>query len=360
LDIRILAETDRMFRFACPGQTVRLSSRRSRSAERKPKPTSQISYSRKGRSPLGIGILTETDRFGKNLTVYVTNSHFGPSSPLLHFSTSPLLMTYIMSIALITGASSGLGKALAVQLTAQGFKVYCTSRSERGTDQGFEMLTMDVRNEESVRTAVSKLIEREGRIDVLVNNAGVGIAGPMEQLGMDYIQKAFDTNVFGMIRVCQAVLPHMRKAGSGKVVNISSIGAAFGLPYRGAYCATKSSVDILTEALRMETSRFGIQACSIRAGDMQTDINANRLKDFNPDDPAYSESFQRVYALVDEHVENGMPVEEAARQIATIIGKPKFKRIYTVGKPMQKLSIAIKQLLPSAWFEAIIRKYSKM
>ena len=165
-----------------------------------------------------------------------------------------------------------------------------------------------------------------------------------------------DTNVLGVVRVCQAVLPHMRKGG-GRIINISSIGAVFGLPFPGIYSASKASVDVITEALRMELHKKQVQVCSVRAGDIQTNINAHRIKDYQPEG-AYAEDFEKVYELVDEDVDKGMPVEVVAQRIARLAEVRKLRRYYVIGKPVQRFSITLKRLLPGRWFEWIIRFYS--
>ncbi len=263
-------------------------------------------------------------------------------------------------VVLITGASSGLGKELARQLCQRNYRVYGTSRRPKEQPEGYHLLAMDVREAESVEQAVAELIRREGRIDILINNAGIGIAGPLEQLSMENIEKVLDTNVKGVVRSCQAVLPHLRHAGGGKIINISSIGALFGLPYRGVYCASKAAVGLVTEALRMEVRAFGIQACTILAGDIQTNINANRIRDYREDSHAYKTSFERVYAGIDEDVDKGMPAEEVARQVVRIAERQRLKPHYIIGRPLQRLSARLKRLLPGALFEKIIMRYSGM
>lgn len=261
-------------------------------------------------------------------------------------------------VILITGASSGLGKALAETLSARGHIVYGTSRRPSGQALPYRMIAMEVKDENSVQQGIQHIIGREGRIDVVINNAGIGLAGPTEQLRACNIRELLEVNVLGIVRVCQAVLPHMRARGSGRIINISSIGAVIGLPYRGLYCASKSAVSILTESLRMEIAPFGIQACCVRAGDTQTNINAHRIKDFRPEDPAYNQRFSRVYAAIDREVEEGMPAGEAARQIARLIDKPRLRRYYTVGKPLQRAALWVKRLLPDALFEKLMARYS--
>ncbi|MCB9295942.1 MAG: SDR family oxidoreductase [Lewinellaceae bacterium] len=262
-------------------------------------------------------------------------------------------------VILITGASSGLGQALAGQLAEKGYRVYGTSRNPRDSRLPYSMLAMNVQDEVSVRKAVDAIARKEGRLDAVINNAGIGIAGPLEQLRMDNIERVLDTNVKGAIRVIQAALPHLRRSG-GRVLNISSIGALFGLPYRGVYCASKAAVGLLTEALRMELAAHGVQACSIHAGDIRTNINANRIKDYDPNDPTYKESFERVYSDIDKDVDKGLPAEEVARQVIRALEARRLRRSYTIGKPLQKLSILARRLLPAPLFEKIIRGYSGM
>lgn len=219
------------------------------------------------------------------------------------------------------------------------------------------MLKMDVRDEQSVAQAVQQVLKESGRIDVVINNAGIGIAGPLEECAMEHVTQVLDTNVMGVIRVCKAVLPHMRQQGKGQIFTISSIGARVGLPYRSVYCASKSAVDLITESLRIETQRFGIQVIGIHAGDIKTNINAHRIKDYHPDGP-YAESFERAYAIIDQEVEEGKPAQEVARSIARLIGRRRLHPFYAIGKPLQRLSLFLKRLLPGMWFERIISRYS--
>ncbi|MCB9275037.1 MAG: SDR family oxidoreductase [Lewinellaceae bacterium] len=263
-------------------------------------------------------------------------------------------------VILITGASSGLGKALAEILSSREHIVYGTSRRPCATPLPYRMIFMEVKDENSIRSGIQHIIEQEGRIDVVINNAGIGLAGPTEQIRLDNIRELLDINVLGVVRVCQAVLPHMRARRSGRIINISSIGAVIGLPYRGLYCASKSAVSIMTESLRMEIAPFGIQACCVRAGDTRTNINANRIKDVGDGGPAYLERFNRVYAAIDREVNEGMPAEEAARQIARLVDRSRLRRYYTVGKPLQRAALWVKRLLPDAAFEKLMANYSGM
>ncbi len=261
-------------------------------------------------------------------------------------------------IALVTGASSGLGEALATLLAKKGYIVYGTSRKS-GDETRFRLLNMDVQNEGSVNAAVQQIIAEQGQIDVLINNAGVGIAGPLEVMSVDSIQQAFDTNVFGLIRVIQAVLPQMRQAQSGKIINISSIASEVALPYRAVYSATKAAVDRITEALRLEVGRFGIQVSAIQCGDIQTSITAHRIMEYAADNPAYNSVFAKVAQNMNDGVSKGSTAEYVATEIIQILEKEKMAKLYPVGKSYQKLSLKLKGLLPGSLFEKIIKGYTQ-
>jgi NAD(P)-dependent dehydrogenase (short-subunit alcohol dehydrogenase family) len=156
-------------------------------------------------------------------------------------------------VVLITGGSSGIGKSIGEFLHHKGFVVYGTSRNpERILNSIFPLLALDVRNTDTIQKAVAKIIATSGRLDIVINNAGVGITGPIEEIPMAEIKNNFETNLFGPIEVMKAVLPQMRAQKSGLIINITSIAAYMGLPYRGIYSASKGALELITEALRME------------------------------------------------------------------------------------------------------------
>lgn len=261
-------------------------------------------------------------------------------------------------VALVTGASSGLGEALASLLAQKGYIVYGTSRKV-AAETRFKLLIMDVQNEASVQAAVAQILHEQGQIDVLINNAGVGIAGPLEVMSINSIQRAFDTNVFGLIRVIQAVLPPMREAQTGKIINISSIAAEVALPYRAVYSASKAAVDRITEALRLEIDRFGIQVCSVQCGDIQTAITAHRIMEYAADNPAYNNVFAKVAQNMNEGVSKGSTAEYMATEIIKLLDKNHLQKIYPIGKSYQKLSLTLKRLLSGRLFEKIIKGYTQ-
>jgi NAD(P)-dependent dehydrogenase (short-subunit alcohol dehydrogenase family) len=286
------------------------------------------------------------------------SSHAGKSREVPIFATAvlPTGINSMSKVILITGASAGLGESMARFLATKGHTVFGTSRKP-GQGSGFRLLAMDVTDAASVAAAVAQIIDEAGRLDVLVNNAGLGIAGPVESVSIDDVQRVLDTNVTGLIRTVQAVLPIMRKQGSGTIINISSIGSEMGLPYRGVYSASKAAVDRLTEALRTELAPFGIQACIVQPGGVRTDINKNRLRVDLPADSVYRKSFEKTYELIDESVSGGLSPDLFGELVDRIIRTNHVKRCYRLGKPMEKLSVLLKALLPSATFDKMIRKH---
>jgi NAD(P)-dependent dehydrogenase (short-subunit alcohol dehydrogenase family) len=263
-------------------------------------------------------------------------------------------------VVLITGASSGLGESIANYLVQKGYIVYGTSRNIEQQTKLFQTINMDVTSEQSVHSAIQKVVQQQGRIDVLINNAGLGIASPIETLSIDDVQRVLNTNVIGIIRTTQAVLPYMRAQISGTIINISSIGSESGLPYRGLYSASKAAVDRITEALRIELAPFGIQACVVQPGGVKTDINKNRIRISLAEDNVYKESFDTTYALIDESVEKGLDPIEFGKLIEGLLQTKTLKRCYRLGKPIEKLSVILKRILPSTTYENMIKNHYKI
>ncbi len=263
-------------------------------------------------------------------------------------------------VVLITGASTGLGESIGNHLVQKGYIVYGTSRNIEGQQKAFKTLNMDVSSEESVGRGIERVLAEQGQIDVLINNAGLGIAGPVESLLTDDIARVLDTNVIGPVRTIQAVLPHMRDRKAGLIINISSIAAEAGLPYRGAYSASKAALDRITEALRLELAPFGVQACTVQLGGVRTDINKNRLKVLLPVSSVYKKTFDRTYELIDESVSQGLAPELFGELIEKIINTPHVERTYRLGKPLEKFSVILKRILPTATYEKMIRNHYDM
>ncbi|MEO0527959.1 MAG: SDR family oxidoreductase, partial [Bacteroidota bacterium] len=260
------------------------------------------------------------------------------------------------------GGSSGIGKAIGIYLSGKGFKVYGTTRNVANypdfTD--FDLLTLDVRKTETIQNAVDAVFEKEGRLDVLINNAGIGITGPVEETPHEEIVKAFETNLHGPLHMIKAVLPHMRKQKSGLIINITSIAGYMGLPYRGIYSATKGALELTTEALRMETKDFGIQFTNLAPGDIATNIASGRYHSPISEDSPYFEKYARSLDMINAEVDNaGSPIS-VAKKVFKIITTKRPKVHYTVGAPMQKLSIFLKKILPDKVYEKLLLNHYKL
>ncbi|WP_054850750.1 SDR family oxidoreductase [Olleya sp. ITB9] len=263
-------------------------------------------------------------------------------------------------VVLITGGSSGIGKSIGEFLTDKGFTVYGTSRNPSNyINSKFKLVALDVNDTVTIATAVSTVIKAEGKLDVLVNNAGVGINGAIEELPQEQIQHNFNTNFFGPINVIKAVLPQMRKQQSGLVINITSIAGYMGLPYRGIYSASKGALEIVTEALRMETKDFGVQFTNIAPGDFATNIAAGRYHAPVLKDSPYTK-YPSVLKDIDDHVDNSSSPIAVAKKVHQVINTKKPKIHYKVGAPMQKFSIVLKFLLSDKMYEKLLLNHYKL
>lgn len=264
-------------------------------------------------------------------------------------------------VVLVTGASSGIGKAIAHFLSDKGYKVYGTSRKpQKEQNIPFSFVVLDVLDTESIANAVSLIVEKEGRIDVLVNNAGMGITGPIEDTPTDEMRKVFDTNLFGAIDVMKAVLPAMRKQQSGTIINVTSIAGYMGLPFRGMYSATKGALELVTESVRMEVKNFGIQVTNVAPGDFATNIAAGRYHTPVYENSAYKKVYAENLALMDAHVDSGMDPKEMAKTIFKIINTKHPKGHYKVGGFMEKFSIVLKRILPDKMYEKLLMNHYKL
>jgi NAD(P)-dependent dehydrogenase (short-subunit alcohol dehydrogenase family) len=264
-------------------------------------------------------------------------------------------------VVLITGGSSGLGKAIGTFLFHKGFTVYGTSRNpEKITNSVFPLLALDVRNAESIQLAVAKVISISDRIDVVINNAGVGITGPIEEIPTNEMRNNFETNFFGPIEVIKAVLPQMRKQKSGLIINITSIAGYMGLPYRGIYSASKGALEIATEALSMEVKSFGIQITNVAPGDFATNIASGRYHAPLIIGSAYETPYGNTLNQMDEHVDSGNNPDVMAMAIYDIINSKNPKLHYKVGAFMQKFSIVLKRILPDRIYEKMLMNHYKL
>lgn len=264
-------------------------------------------------------------------------------------------------VVLITGGSSGIGKSIGEFLHAKGFIVYGTSRNpEKITNSVFPLLALDVRNVTSIKNAIAEVISKSGRLDVVINNAGVGITGPIEEIPTEEIKNNFETNLFGPIEVMKAVLPQMRSQKSGLIINITSIAGYMGLPYRGIYSASKGALELVTEAMRMEIKPFGIHLTNIAPGDFATNIAAGRYHAPVIKGSAYENVYGKTLNEMNTHVDSGSNPNVMAEAVYKIIQTPNPKVHYKVGAFMQKFSIVLKRILPDTVYEKMLMNHYKL
>lgn len=263
-------------------------------------------------------------------------------------------------VILITGVSSGFGLETARLLAQEGHVVYGTVRRKVEQLPQVHYLHVDVRDRKTVAEVVNRVVEQEGRVDVLVNNAGMGIGGPVEFATEEEIREQMDANFMGLVNFVTAVLPFMRKQGSGKIIAMSSIGGLMGLPFQGFYSASKFAIEGYCEALRLETQKLGITVTVVRPGDFSTGFTASRKKTVNAEAMnayrTYAESMEKV-----EHDETGGLKPEALARIISKIVREKHPRCgYVVASFEQRLSVLLKRVLPARWFAGILGSYYKL
>jgi short-subunit dehydrogenase len=259
-------------------------------------------------------------------------------------------------VALVTGASSGIGEATAARLAQAGYKVYGTSR--RGAQvrhQAFEMLALDVTRDESVEAAVSELMLREGTIDLLVNNAGFGVApAGAEESSIEQARAIFETNFFGLVRMTRAVVPHMRRQGNGRIVNIGSVLGFLPMPYGALYAATKHAVAGYSESLDHELRTRGIRVSVIEPAYTKTPFDANFME---PD--AKLDAYHEARAGVTRRVNEVMATAEQPGVVAETVleaasaARPKLR--YAAGKLAKRLRL-LRRFAPASLVDAGLRK----
>ena len=263
--------------------------------------------------------------------------------------------------ALVTGASSGIGEDTARKLQALGYVVYGaarrTDRLQALVTDGIRPLTMDVTDDASMTAGVDRILEETGRIDVLVNNAGYGSHGAIEDVPIDEARRQFEVNVFGLARLTQLVSPHMRAQGSGTIINISSIGGRLTTPLGGWYHATKYAVEALSDALRMELRPFGIDVVVVEPGAIRTawwSIAADHLE-ATAEGSAYADQIRAVAGAMRSESNNRRysPPEVIARTVGKIVTARRPRTRYAVGFMAGPL-IAARRILPDRAFDQLI------
>lgn len=260
-------------------------------------------------------------------------------------------------IIIITGTSSGIGFVLAEYFGQKGHQVFGLSR-KNVVSEFFTTIPTDITIPEEVNHAVSEILKKTDRIDVLINNAGMGMVGSVEDSTKEDILKLFNLNLVGAVQMMSGVLPTMRAQKIGKIINVSSIGSEMGLPFRGFYSASKSALDKVTEAIRYEVSPWNIDVCTLHLGDIKTKIAENRVKT-KVSEP-YQKTFEKIYSIMNAHVNDGTEPLEVAEYIDKLLTKKSWKAHYYFGKFGQKIGVPLKWILPQNFYENLMRKYNKM
>src|SRR5574344_531869 len=262
-------------------------------------------------------------------------------------------------IILVTGASSGFGKARAERLVSEGHIVYGTSRKPCADAGCVRMLRLEVTDKQSITAAVNQIIAEQHHIDVLINNAGLGIGGAVELATAEEVGLQMGTNFGGTVNMCTVVLPFMRLQRSGLIINVSSIGGVFGIPYQGFYSASKFAIEGYSEALSLETYQFGVRVVMVEPGDFSTGFTGNRkISVATQNDPDYQASFARVLKNIEHDETNGGKPEYLAKQIAKIVAskRPRLRYVITPNFT-QKLSVLLSKIMCGRHFQAMLRKF---
>jgi NAD(P)-dependent dehydrogenase (short-subunit alcohol dehydrogenase family) len=270
-------------------------------------------------------------------------------------------------IVIITGSSSGIGLESALLLARNGYITYATMRSpEKDTSikaavqkerLPIRVIQLDVNDDNSVKIAIDHIVSEAGRIDVLVNNAGYSLGGALEDLSMDEIQSQYETNLFGLIRVTQAVIPIMRKQRSGRILNISSGAGIFGFPGHSAYVSTKFAVEGLSESIAYELEPFGIKVILIEPGFIRTNFTQAMIVAKKAQDPTspYTEMMQKIMASASELIKNASPAELVANIILDAASNPNPRLRYLAGKDVETWAAGKKNMDELEFFNMIKR-----
>jgi short-subunit dehydrogenase len=262
-------------------------------------------------------------------------------------------------IALVTGASSGIGMAVARALRRDGYRVFGTSRKPMpDTSDGVTMLVCDVVNDASVQNVIDEVLSRAGRIDLLVNNAGIGLLGGAEESTAAQAKDLFDVNVFGVIRMTNAVLPAMRRQRGGRIVNLSSILGLIPAPYNALYSSTKHAIEGYSESLDHEVRTQGIRVVLVEPGVTRTSFEENITR---PDRPlaVYDTVRAEAETLMREVVAKGDAPEVVAEAVVRAASAPSPKRRYTAGKAAAQVRF-LRRFLPESFVDKNLRKFSRL
>ena len=269
-------------------------------------------------------------------------------------------MTSAKPVAFVTGASSGIGRAAAAAFVEAGFEVVGTSRNTSGVTplDGVRFLDLDITSDESVRTIVGRVIERFGRLDVLVNNAGTGAAGAAEESSVAQDQRVFDINFFGLVRMTKAVLPHMRAAGNGRIINISSVLGLVPAPYMASYAATKHAIEGYSESVDHEVRQHGVRVLLVEPGFTKTAFDANIVPP-GTTLAIYANERRLAEEVVSESLASGDAPSVVAAAIVRAATDAQPKLRYPAGRQARQLR-TLRRIVPARAFDKQIHKFNRL
>ena len=261
-------------------------------------------------------------------------------------------------VVLITGASSGIGLSIGQHLTSLQYQVVGTSRTpDKYPKHPFPLIAMDMLDNNSVKDGIGAVVAAYKSIDVLINNAGMGMAGPLEEMDLEAVNSLVNTNLNGPIRVIQRTLELMHKQQSGTIINIASLAGDNGLPFRSIYSASKAALIRISESLRLELHHTTIQCTVLSPGSIKTAIAENRYYTPLTKDSVYYKQYKASLADMDDHVNKGLSPIYVAKKVEKLINKKKLKPHYSVGPFLEVLSPLIKFLLPQRAYENLIASF---
>lgn len=263
------------------------------------------------------------------------------------------------SVVLISGCSSGIGLALTREFAFRGCKVFATARKPEVIDhlqkEGVEIAALDVTNQQSIDACVAGVTAKAGRIDVLVNNAGYALIGPMIDLSIDDLRREFETNVIGLVALSKAVAPHMIRQRSGLIVNIASVSGVCATPFAGAYCATKAAVNLLSVSMRIELAPFGVDVITVQPGSIKSSFGKAAADSIKlSEDSFYKPIDAYIQARAYASQKDPTSAEELSRGLIDKLFLKKIPKIIRLGKQSTQLPLLAK--LPVSQFDKLMSK----
>lgn len=262
-------------------------------------------------------------------------------------------------VVLISGCSTGIGRALAVEFAARGWRVFATARKPQALDDlkalKIETTALDVTDERSIEICAEHVISRAGHVDMLINNAGLLLIGPLVELENAELRRQFETNVMGLAALTRAVIPHMIERRSGKIVNISSVSGVLPTPFAGAYCSTKAAVTAYSDSLRMELKPFGIEVITVQPGGIKSNLSVNADKELERfRKTPYGPIYDFIVARANASQRSATPANDFARMLADKLTKKKTPCFIRLGKDSMLLPFIAR--LPRSFTDALLNK----